>query len=242
MLAPTAGSVLDAVAGTNARSGAIDFRGQATLAPAGARGRRPRSAGPRGDGARSPSRRPPRSASGSPSSASARVRPQAPSPSTLGRNGPRATSREPPAALAPNDVIDERLLKIHAHLREQSEHGDRMSVIGSRFRIRLTDVRACFVVTGVTTHDAWITTFPHSNTYFEGLDVAFTRQMLRSECNAFGHVITCRILSKGRAGNCVMVKFEAIRGALVASVGLKERHPEWNITYAARDAGPTANF
>ena len=41
-----------------------------------------------------------------------------------------------------------------------------MSVIGSRFRIRLAEVRSWFVVSDVTTHDAWISTLPHSNVYF----------------------------------------------------------------------------
>ena len=118
-----------------------------------------------------------------------------------------------------------------------------MSVIGSRFRIRLAEVRSCFVVSDVTSHDAWISTLPHSNVYFQHVEDSFTGQMLHAECGTFGRVITHRILTKpGRTYKCAMVKFGSIRGALAATVGMEKRHPEWRIACATRDASPAVEF
>ena len=70
---------------------------------------------------------------------------------------PRTTTREPPLgqeSSLTNTNPDEKILDLHAHLLQQPGHGDWMSVIGSRFRIRLAEVRSWFVVSDTTGRDA----------------------------------------------------------------------------------------
>ena len=125
--------------------------------------------------------------------------------------GPSAAGPGSPELSSENTNPDEKVLHVHAHLLQQPEYGDWMSVIGSRFRIRLAEVRSCFVVSDVTSHDAWISTLPHSNVYFQRVEDSFTEQMLHAECGTFGRVIMSRILTKpGRTYKCAVVKFGSI--------------------------------
>ena len=251
MLAPETGSVLEAVAGANARLGAAEFGGRVTDVTPNGRGRSPGPARQRGgENPRPWSRASSRTSSCSSGSGKSATRHGCPgarrsTSAAFGRNGPRSASRRPPslpACSAPSRDDNQKMLSIHADLLEQLECGDWMSLIGGRFRIRLPEVRKCFVVSDVTASDAWISTVPHSNLYFVGLEDDVTSQSLREDCRRFDSVLNVRIIASGRRTRCAMVKFATIRGALAASTGLQATRPAWDVRCAERDAGPASDF